>query len=94
MVLLEDLNPQFYGMKIFVLFVGCFILGFGVYLEVLADVAMSVIAAMLSFAFAQQLNGVREGTMIGAILVGYLARTLGKTVTAIGSKEQQEVLES
>lgn len=120
MVLLKDMNPQLYGIKIFVLLIGCFILGFGVYLEVLADVAMlpgesfvravcvtwkfefgvtkivfdvsmSVIAAILSFAFAQQLNGIREGTLIAALLVGYIARTFGKIVTAINSKGQEEV---
>ena len=84
------MNPQFYGMKIVVFLAGCFILGFGV-TKIVFDVSMSVIAAILSFAFAQQLNGIREGTLIAALLVGYIARTIGKIVTAIHLKEEQEV---
>ena len=42
------------------------------------DVSMSVIAAVLSFIFAGRLAGVREGTVIAALLVGFIARLLGK----------------
>ena len=42
------------------------------------DVSMSVIAAVLSFVFAGRLAGVREGTVIAALLVGFIARLLGK----------------
>ena len=42
------------------------------------DVSMSVIAAVLSFVFAGRLSGVREGTVIAALLVGFIARLLGK----------------
>ena len=41
-------------------------------------VSMSVIAAVLSFVFAGRLAGVREGTVIAALLVGFIARLLGK----------------
>ena len=107
MILFSWVNPQSYIMKIVYLLIGCLILGFGVYLEVLADVvmlpgesfvravvltwktnfgttkicfdvSMAVIAAVLSFVFKGQLNGVREGTVIAALLVGFIARVLGK----------------
>ena len=42
------------------------------------DVSMSVIAAVLSFVFAGKLAGVREGTVIAALLVGFIARLIGK----------------
>ena len=42
------------------------------------DVSMSVIAAVLSFVFAGRLDGVREGTVIAALLVGFIARLIGK----------------
>lgn len=42
------------------------------------DVSMSVIAAVLSFIFAGRLAGVREGTVIAALLVGFIARFIGK----------------
>lgn len=82
-------------------------MGFGVYLEVLADVvmlpgesfvrsivvtwntnfgntkvlfdtSMTICAAILSFVFFYKLNGVREGTIICALLVGFVARSIGK----------------
>lgn len=42
------------------------------------DVSMSVIAAVLSFVFAGRLAGVREGTVIAALLVGFIARLIGE----------------
>ena len=42
------------------------------------DVSMAVIAAVLSFVFAGRLAGVREGTVIAALLVGFIARLIGK----------------
>ena len=42
------------------------------------DVSISVIAAVLSFVFAGRLAGVREGTVIAALLVGFIARLIGK----------------
>ena len=107
MVLLKSVNLETYIMKFVYLLIGCLILGFGVYLEVLAnvamlpgesfvraivntwnrefgstkvmfDVSMAVIAAVLSFVFAYHLDGVREGTIIAALLVGLIARFFGK----------------
>lgn len=107
MILLAAVDPHTYLFKIIYLLIGCVILGFGVYMEVLADVvmlpgesfvraivltwktnfgntkiafdvSMSVIAAILSFVFAGHLDGVREGTVIAALLVGFIARLIGK----------------
>jgi uncharacterized membrane protein YczE len=112
MVLLNGLNPQHYAIKILCLLAGCLILGFGVYLEVLADVAMlpgesfvravvftwktefgttkiifdvsmAVIACILSFVLSHSLEGVREGTIIAALLVGYIARVLGRVLAPL-----------
>lgn len=106
MKMLAFVNPQLYVVKILALFIGCLILGFGVYTEVLAnvamlpgesfvraivetwhtefgiskivfDVSMSLIAVGLSFFFTGKLQGVREGTILAALLVGFIARTLG-----------------
>lgn len=100
-------NPQNYLIKIVTLLIGCIILGFGVYIEVIADVvmlpgesfvraivqtwntnfgttkivfdcSMTIIAGILSFVFSRKLNGVREGTVIAALLVGFIARLFGK----------------
>ena len=115
MLLFTWLNPQTYIMKIVYLLIGCLILGFGVYMEVLADVvmllgksfvraivltwrtnfgttkicfdvSMAVIAAVLSFVFTGHLNGVREGTIIAALLVGFIARTIGRYLSFMPEK--------
>lgn len=107
MALLSFVQPQAYPIKVVDLLIGCVILGFGVFLEVIADVvmlpgesfvravvfrwktefgitkvvfdvSMTVIAAVLSFVFQGQLNGVREGTVAAAILVGFIARLMGR----------------
>lgn len=113
MVLLNFVNPELYLMKIVYLLIGCLVLGFGVYTEVLADVAMlpgesfvraivtvwhtefgitkicfdasmTIAAAVLSIVFFRQLNGVREGTIIAALLVGFIARQYGSGGREIG----------
>lgn len=105
-------NPENYILKLIALMMGCIVLGFGVYLEVLADVvmlpgesfvraivqtwntnfgttkiffdsSMTIIAGALSFAFFGILNGVREGTIIAALLVGFIARLFGKHLAFI-----------
>ena len=90
MILLNALNPQMYAAKVAYLLIGCLILGVGVYMEVLADVVMlpgeSFVRAVVarwetefaSFFLARELNGVREGTIVAALLVGFIARTIGK----------------
>ena len=110
MVMLFFVNPQTYLSSVVYLLVGCVILGFGVYTEVLANVAMlpgesfvravsytwktefgstkvafdvslTVIAAVLSLLFAHRLDGVREGTIIAALLVGFIARLFGRRLS-------------
>lgn len=112
MYLFAWVNPSNYAFKIIALLIGCAILGFGVYMEVIADVvmlpgesfvraivqtwkanfgttkiifdtSMAVIAAALSFLFFGKLNGVREGTIVAALLVGFIARVLGKKLEFI-----------
>lgn len=111
MILLKFLHPNTYLSWGVSLLIGCAVLGFGVYLEVLADVAMlpgesfvraivatwdtdfgitkivfdvsmSVIAAALSIYFVHGLEGVREGTIIAALLVGFIARLFGRVLSA------------
>ena len=115
MLLFVNLKLNSYGSKVVALLIGCLILGFGVYLEVLADVvmlpgesfvravcsafdqefgrtkiifdmSMSVIAIICSFIFTSRVNGVREGTLIAALLVGLIAKEIGKRLSFIESK--------
>lgn len=105
MSLLKNMSPQSYLMQMILLLTGCMILGFGVYLEMVANVVMlpgesfvnsvsktfhtdfgktkvafdstmTVTAGILGFAMFHKLAGVREGTVIAAVLVGMTARFL------------------
>lgn len=49
--------------------------------KILFDAGMSVTAALLSLIFAGALDGVREGTIIAALLVGFIARQLGSRLS-------------
>lgn len=112
MSMLGRLTPEHYVTKLAFLLIGCVILGAGVYLEILADVAMlpgesfvravsatwntefgmtkicfdvsmTVIAGLLSIFYAHQLQGVREGTIIAALLVGFIARLIGRNLALL-----------
>ena len=112
MSLLGFMQPETYAMKVVSLIVGCVILGFGVFMEMVANVAMlpgeatvravsdvfstdfgktkiafdssmTVIAAILSFIMFRHLDGVREGTIVAAILVGFIARLFKKYIGGI-----------
>ena len=114
MMLLFFVNPKSYISSVAYLLIGCLVLGFGVYTEVLANVAMlpgesfvravsstwktefgstkvafdvslTVIAAALSLIFSHRLNGVREGTVIAALLVGFIARLFGRRLSFLPS---------
>lgn len=50
------------------------------------DVSMSVIAAVLSLVLAGKLDGVREGTVVAALLVGFIARTIGRYLSFMPEK--------
>ena len=112
MSLLGFMQPETYAMKVVSLIVGCLILGFGVFMEMVANVAMlpgeatvravsdvfstdfgktkiafdssmTVIAAILSFIMFRHLDGVREGTIVAAILVVFIARLFKKYIGGI-----------
>lgn len=112
MSLLGFMQPETYAMKVVSLIVGCLILGFGVFMEMVANIAMlpgeatvravsdvfstdfgktkiafdssmTVIAAILSFIMFRHLDGVREGTIVAAILVGFIARLFKKYIGGI-----------
>ena len=112
MSLLGFMQPETYAMKVVSLIVGCLILGFGVFMEMVANVAMlpgeatvravsdvfstdfgktkiafdssmTIIAAILSFIKFKHLDGVREGTIVAAILVGFIARLFKKYIGGI-----------
>ena len=51
--------------------------------KIFFDVSMAVIAAVLSLGFAGHLNGVREGTVIAALQVGFITRVLGKKLPLV-----------
>lgn len=48
------------------------------YMKVGFDVTLVIIACILSLSFTGQLQGVREGTVAAALLVGMIAKQLGK----------------
>ena len=48
------------------------------YMKVGFDVTLVVIACILSIVFTGRLQGVREGTVAAALLVGLIAKQLGK----------------
>ena len=112
MSLLGFIQPETYAMKVVSLVIGCLILGFGVFMEMVANVAMlpgeatvravsdvfstdfgktkiafdssmTIIAAILSFIMFKHLDGVREGTIVAAILVGFIARLFKKYIGGI-----------
>ena len=103
MDLLWFLAPQSYPIKAVFLLLGCLVLGFGVFMEMAAnvvmlpgectikaisstwnkdfgktkvavDVTMALTAAVLGLVLYGTLTGVREGTLVSALLVGMIAR--------------------
>lgn len=106
MALLFWVKPEIYLIQILYLAAGCAVLGFGVYLEVAADVvmlpgeafvkavtlrfqtdfgltkvcfdaSMAGSAAVISLLLFHQLRGVREGTIMAALAVGFIAKLFG-----------------
>lgn len=93
MYMLFWINPQSYFVKMIALLAGCLVLGFGVYLEVLADVVMLPGESFVR-AIVQTWNTnfgttkiVFDSSMaiIAALLVGFIARLLGKRLEFIKS---------
>ena len=58
--------------------------------KVIFDVSMTIIAAALSFIFMKKLAGVREGTIVAALLVGFISRLIGKTVDKLKCRTAQK----
>lgn len=54
--------------------------------KVCFDASMSIIAAVLSFLFFASLQGVREGTVVAAVLVGAIARAIGRKLSFLPKK--------
>ena len=54
--------------------------------KVAFDVSLTLIAAVLSLIFAGRLDGVREGTIIAALLVGFIARLIGRKLSFLEAK--------
>lgn len=112
---LSFLNPTAYVIKIVFLIIGCAILGFGVSMEVIANVVMlsgeafvkaisskfnkdfgitkvsfditlagtSIIISLLTF---HNIVGVREGTIIAALIVGVIAKFFSKILGFIDNE--------
>lgn len=53
--------------------------------KVVFDVSMTIGAGVLSFLFAGRLSGVREGTVIAAVLVGLIARFIGSRLVFLSN---------
>lgn len=125
MFLLQAVEPELYLHKIFYLLLGCVILGFGVFIEVAAnvvmlpgeafvravtirfhtdfgttkvcfDASMAISAAIISLPLFHSVNGVREGTIIAALLVGLIAKCFGKLLRPVTKRvlPEPEVQES
>lgn len=106
-LLLNGFSPCSYPAKFVSMLLGCVIIAFGAYFEVVADVTMlpadgfaraiskvldkncgtfkmvtdssqAVIALVLGLIFLGRLAGVREGTIIGALLIGNVVKVIGK----------------
>ena len=112
MAMLYFVNPQSYIFQLISLLIGCIVLGFGVFTEMVAnvvmlpgeatvraictvtnfdfgktkvvfDTTMTVTAVILSFALLGFLFGVREGTIIAALVVGIIAKNFKRIFYAL-----------
>lgn len=108
---LKDYAPSVYLLKLLSLIVGCCVIAFGAYLEVIADVvmlpgdafvraiakvtnkeyggvrvisdvSMTVVAGILCLIFLRKLEGVREGTIIAALITGNIVKVFTKKLKA------------
>lgn len=51
------------------------------YMKVIFDVTLVAIACVLSFVFIGRLQGVREGTVAAAVMVGLIAKQIGRVLS-------------
>lgn len=54
--------------------------------KIIFDVSMTLTGASLSFLFMNHLEGVREGTIVSALLVGFIAGIIGKQLGSLPEK--------
>lgn len=107
MWVLSGLQLGNYFSKLVSMLIGCVIISFGAYFEVIADVTMlpadgftraitkvtqkefgnvklitdmsqAVLAMILGLIFLRRLAGVREGTLVGAVLIGNIVKVIGR----------------
>ena len=85
MWILLNFTPQIYIIKFISLLIGSIIISFGAYFEVVGDVTMlpadglsRAISIILGIIFLHELAGVREGTIIGALLIGNMVKYIGR----------------
>lgn len=112
MSILSFMQPSAYIFKIIALIIGCFILGFGVFMEMVAnvvmlpgeatvraissvshtdfgknkiifDTTMTIVAAVMAIIMFHSIKGVREGTIIAAVLVGATAKFCKKNFSSM-----------
>ena len=117
---LSFVNPEAYVLKIISLLIGCTILGFGVSIEVIADVVMlsgeafvkaisttlkkefgitkicfdatlTLGACITSFVLFNNVSGVREGTVIAALIVGLIAKFFNKRLVFVNNLLSESV---
>ncbi len=108
MKILAFFHPENYSIKFLTLLLGCLIISFGAYFEVVANVTMlpadgftkavavvtkkdfgviklltdssqAIIALIIGLFCLHNFAGVREGTIIGALLIGNIIKLIGKT---------------
>lgn len=109
------MDPQTYFSKVVFLVIGCIILGFGVFLEVVGnvimlpgegvvrsitscvhrefgmikicvDLSMCLGAVVISLILFHGIHGVGVGTIVSALLVGYVSRIFGKLLKGVTQK--------
>ncbi len=54
--------------------------------KICVDTAMSVAALLISLLLTHQIQGVREGTIIAALLVGYISKCYGRLLSPLSRK--------
>lgn len=110
--ILQAFEPEIYIVKLCSLLIGCAILAFGAYLQIIADVAMipgdafvralvkvskkeygiiriisdvsmASIAAIICLICLKELIGVREGTVIAALLIGNIVRIYSRKLVKL-----------
>ena len=59
------------------------------YMKVGFDVTLVIIACILSISFTGRLQGVREGTVAAAVMVGFIARQFGKVLARWKLEDEQ-----